>query len=197
MNRSESKYFNTAVRFDQALLALLENKSFEYITVSEICKEAQVNRSTFYLHYENTRELLEETTKYVMDNFVSYFGVDAEQIISGFSTCELEELNFIDNKYLYQYLSYIRENQQIFSAVLSQPNAFDSERILGHMFEYIFNPILDRFNYRDSERKYVMMFYLKGITAVIGEWLKDGCRMSIDEVSEIIRICIFGKDRMK
>lgn len=37
MNRSESKYFNTARRMDEALLALLEEKDFAYITVREIC----------------------------------------------------------------------------------------------------------------------------------------------------------------
>ena len=56
MNKSESKYFNTAVRFDKALLSLLETKPFEYITISEICEKAEVNRSTFYLHYENTSD---------------------------------------------------------------------------------------------------------------------------------------------
>ena len=47
MNKSESKYFHTAVKFDRALLSLLERKSFDYITVSELCAEAGVNRSTF------------------------------------------------------------------------------------------------------------------------------------------------------
>ena len=49
MNKSESKYFNTALRFNKALLALLEKKEFSYITIREICQEAGVNRSTFYL----------------------------------------------------------------------------------------------------------------------------------------------------
>ena len=54
MNKSESKYFNTALLMDEALLLLLENKEFEYITIKEICQKAGVNRSTFYLHYQNT-----------------------------------------------------------------------------------------------------------------------------------------------
>ena len=51
MNRSESKYFNTARLMDDALIDLLSEKEFEYITVKEICEKAGVNRSTFYLHY--------------------------------------------------------------------------------------------------------------------------------------------------
>ena len=73
MNKSESKYFNTAIRFDKALLSLLEKKSFEYITISEICDRAGVNRSTFYLHYENVNDLLKESIQYVVDDFCSSF----------------------------------------------------------------------------------------------------------------------------
>ena len=73
MNKNESKYFNTAVRMDKALIELLEKKDFEYITIKEICQAAGVNRSTFYLHYENTADLLKETTGYITDSFLSYF----------------------------------------------------------------------------------------------------------------------------
>ena len=50
MNAFNSKYFKIALRMDEALIALLEKKDLEYITVKEICEEADVNRSTFYLH---------------------------------------------------------------------------------------------------------------------------------------------------
>lgn len=60
MNKSESKYFNTALLMDEALIRLLEVKDYEYITVKEICEKAGVNRSTFYLHYETVNDLLSE-----------------------------------------------------------------------------------------------------------------------------------------
>lgn len=193
MNKAESKYFNTAVRFDKALLSLLEQKPFAYITVREICEEAGVNRSTFYLHYENTSDLLKETTEYVLDNFTSYFPVDSQNIVYRYKNCDLQELNFIDRKYLHPYLSFIKENQRMFLAVLSHPATFDSNAIFQQLFDNIFHPILDRFHYPKDEQRYVMMFYLNGITAIITEWLKDGCQKSIEEVSAIICQCIFGK----
>ena len=69
MNKSESKYYNTALLMDEALLSLLENKEYEFITVTEICKKAGVNRSTFYLHYQNINHIpycyfLEINTRY-------------------------------------------------------------------------------------------------------------------------------------
>ena len=194
MNKSESKYFNTAVRFDKALLSLLEKKPFEYITISEICETAEVNRSTFYLHYENTSDLLKETTAYVLDNFASYFSVDAESIITKFTDCDLQDLKFVNEKYLHPYLSFIKENQRVFSAVLLQPTVFDSKAIFRRLFDNIFKPILDRFHYPRDEQNYVMMFYLNGITAIIMEWLKDGCQKSIEDISAIIRVCIYGRE---
>lgn len=193
MNKAESKYFNTAVRFDKALLSLLEQKPFAYITIREICEEAGVNRSTFYLHYENTSDLLKETTEYVLDNFTSYFPVDSQNIVYRYKNCDLQELNFIDRKYLHPYLSFIKENQRMFLAVLSHPATFDSNAIFQRLFDNIFHPILDRFHYPKDEQRYVMMFYLNGITAIITEWLKDNCQKSIEAVSSIICDCIFGK----
>ena len=61
MNRSESRYFATAARMDEAFLTLLAKKDFEYITIKEICEVAGVNRSTFYLHYETMSDLLSES----------------------------------------------------------------------------------------------------------------------------------------
>ena len=195
MNKAESKYFNTAVRFDKALLSLLEKKPFEYITISEICEDAGVNRSTFYLHYENTADLLKEATTYVLDNFASYFSVDMESIASKYENCDLQELNFINEKYLHPYLSFIKENQRLFAAVLSQPTTFDSKAIFQRLFDDVFNPILDRFHYPRDEQHYVMMFYLNGITAIITEWLKEDCRKNIADISEIIYYCIFGREQ--
>lgn len=194
MNKSESKYFHTAIRFNKALLSLLENKPFEYITISEICEKAEVNRSTFYLHYENTCDLLKETTAYVIDNFVSYFSVDTESITTKFEDCDLQDLKFVNEKYLHPYLLFVKENQRVFLAVLSQPTAFDSKTIFQRLFDNIFKPILDRFHYPRDEQNYVMMFYLNGITAIITEWLKNSCQKSIEDISAIIHVCIYGRE---
>ena len=81
MNKSESKYFNTAVKMDLALISLLKKKPFEYITVSEICEGAGVNRSTFYLHYETIGDLLEETARYLLNEFSSYYDINSAEFV--------------------------------------------------------------------------------------------------------------------
>ena len=110
---------------DKALISLLEEKSFEYITVSEICKRAKVNRSTFYLHYENTVDLLNETIRFLLDDFMSYFNVDVKSVVDKFEENSLDELMFISDEYLHPYLSYIKENKTVFSTAFTEK----SERV--------------------------------------------------------------------
>ena len=92
MNRSESKYFNTALRMDEALLALLEEKDLEYITVKEICHRAGVNRSTFYLHYETIADLVDEALEMINQRFRSYFPQQEEEILGNMGNRERENL---------------------------------------------------------------------------------------------------------
>lgn len=197
MNKSESKYFNTAVKFDKALLSLLEQKPFEYITISEICTKAGVNRSTFYLHYENTSDLLAETTKYLLDSFLSYFSVDTKNIVYRFAECDLQELVFVTPKYLSPYLNFIKDNRQVFKIAIQQLGTMDLERVYKKMFLHIFDPILSRFEFPEKERTYVMKFYLSGITAIVMEWLDGNCQNSIEEITKIIVDCTIGKVNIK
>ena len=81
MNKNESKYFNTAILFDEALIYLLEKNDVEYITIKEICTKAGVNRSTFYLHYESISDLIEETMNYINKKFVDYFNENSKDFI--------------------------------------------------------------------------------------------------------------------
>ncbi len=194
MNKSESKYFNTAVKMDLSLISLLKKKPFDYITVSEICKAAGVNRSTFYLHYENIGELLNETARYLLDDFLTYFTADTKDAVFHLEERSLDELIFIGDKYLVPYLTYIKNNKEVFQTALSYNKVLGFEEVYKRMFEKIFNPILDRFRYPPDIRQYVMMYYLNGISAITGEWLKNGCEKSVKEISEIITICVFGKD---
>ena len=196
MNKSESKYFNTATKMDLALISLLKKKPFEFITVSEICKTAGVNRSTFYLHYETINDLLNETSRHLLNDFLSYFSTDTQSVALNLMDCKLSELVFICDKYLTPYLTYIKDNIEVFRTALLHNRTFGFEEVYKRMFENIFNPILDRFHYPQDDRQYVMLYYLNGLSAIILEWLKNDCDKSIKEMTEIISICIYGKENV-
>ena len=193
MNKNESKYFNTAVKMDKALIELLEKKDFEYITIKEICEKAGVNRSTFYLHYENTADLLREATQYIIDGFLTYFSVDHKEITFNFENNDLNELLLITPEYILPYLTYMKENQRVFRMSLKHLGTMNFDIVYEKMFRYIFNPILERFRFPENERRYVMKFYLTGITAIVFEWISQGCEEPIEDIGRIIWKCVIDK----
>ena len=102
MNKSEAKFYNTAVKMDDALVALLEQKDFGEITIMDICAQAGVNRSTFYAHYNNLYDLLKETQERAVSDFFKSFGSPFGA--ADISKMTADELIFISPQYLVPYL---------------------------------------------------------------------------------------------
>ena len=190
LNKSESKYFNTAARMDKAFLELLGTKSFEYITVKEICEKAGVNRSTFYLHYETVYDLLSERVEYLNKQFINDIKIDSYGIVEKLHNCSIDDLYFVTPKYLMPYLNYIKENRRLFRTAVENSSVLNMEAIYGKMFRYVFSPILERFNVPKQDRNYIMAFYIQGLMAIITQWLNNDCTDSIDQVISVIGQCV-------
>ena len=63
-----TKYTKTVIR--QALFDLLQEKPINKITVTDVCKLADINRSTFYSHYEDVYALLASIQNELFENVV-------------------------------------------------------------------------------------------------------------------------------
>lgn len=190
MNKSESKYFNTALLMDEALIALLEVKDLEYITIKEICQKAGVNRSTFYLHYETLSDLANEAMEVVNKRFQSYFEQKAEDLIDHIDDMQLKDLVFINKEYLQPYLQFIRDNKKIYRAAFRNPDGMQVHIQYKDFKKYILEPILKRFNVPDEIQKYYIAYYIEGIIAIVKEWIADDCRDSIESIIDVIEKCV-------
>ena len=193
MNKSESKYYNTALLMNQALIELLNKKDFEYITIKEICKKAGVNRSTFYLHYETINDLLVECIENINKKFVTYFDKETKEIVAQIKNCPKEELIFITPEYLTPYLKFIKDNKIIHQVAVNKSNIMKSFENFNSLNKYIFNPIFKRFGIDDKTGNYMINYYLNGVTAIINEWIKNGCKDDISYIEKIIIDCVRPK----
>lgn len=190
MNRSESKYFNTAIRMDKAFLELLEKKNFAYITVKEICEMAGVNRSTFYLHYETIGDLLAESSEYIIKQFTDFMPHNTINFLKKIPTCSLDELYLITPEYLVPYLTYIKAHKRIFRVTVEQASTLQMVEAYKKLNCHVFVPILKRFNVPENAHNYMMSFYISGLMAIINEWLKEDCKDSIEHIISMIQMCI-------
>lgn len=192
MNKNESKYFNTAKKMNDALITLLETKEYEYITIKEICHIANVNRSTFYLHYSNMNDLLEETIKSLNLSFNSHLKLKKDENII-ISKDNLEDLLLINDDYLVPYLNFIKENKNIYKVLNTHPQLFNANKTYDQMFRKLFVPIMNRFGLDEKWHKYLMDFYISGITSIVLDWVYDDCKIPVQEISDFIKGLIVKK----
>ena len=190
MNKSESKYFNTALRMDEALIALLEEKDLEYITVKEICHLAGVNRSTFYLHYETISDLLNEALEMINRRFLSYFPQKEEKILGNMGSCAREDLVLVTREYLLPYLRFIQDNKKVYRAAFRNPGSMQAHTRYGELKQHILGPVLERFDIPAAHRAYYMAYYVEGIIAIIKEWLRQDCADEVETIAGIIESCV-------
>lgn len=190
MNRSESKYFATAARMDEAFLTILAKKDLAYITVKEICAAANVNRSTFYLHYETIADLLKESIAYMNKQFYEHMGKSDIAPVTNLNDCPLDELNFITPEYLIPYLEYVKQHRRLFRAATEKADILDADETYDRMFRRVFAPILARHNVPEAGRAYIMTFYIRGIMAVITRWLENDCADTVEYIASIIEGCV-------
>ena len=95
------------VLFD-TLLKLMRQKNFDKIKISDICDEALINRSTFYAHYEDKYELLDD---FIEDLKISLLK-DLEDNVNNVTTKEYIM------KLLSILIDHIDEKRDIYSAIL-------------------------------------------------------------------------------
>lgn len=190
MTRAESKYFNTAAKMNEAFLRLLEQKDLAYITVKEICAAAGVNRSTFYLHYETIADLMGECVSRMNEHFLTHMEKDAQAFISKLHDCPLEELYLITPDYLTPYLRYVKAHQRLFHVALENASVLHLEDSYAGLTRYVLLPILERYGVPERDRKYILAFHIRGLMAIVTEWLKDGCTDPIDYIVTVIQQCV-------
>ena len=177
---------------NDALIALLETKEYEYITIKEICHIANVNRSTFYLHYSNMNDLLEETIESLNLSFNSHFK-SKENESTIISKENIEDLLLINDDHLIPYLNFIKENKNIYKVLKTYPQLFNANKTYDQMFKKLFVPIMNRFGLDEKWHKYLMDFYISGLTSIILDWVYDDCKIPVQEVSDFIKGLIVKK----
>ena len=188
MNKSEAKFHNTAVKMDEALIALLEEKEFSDLSIMDICEKAGVNRSTFYAHYENLYDLLKETQEWAVSEFFTSLGSTVG--VTDISKMTADELVFISPQYLVPYLTFIKKNRRLYE-VYNNSGAFRIGEMDKALIENIFVPIYAKNGVTDRKIvEYMSHYFISGVTAITMEWVKRGCEDDILFICEVISICV-------
>ena len=157
--------------FHRSLMELVQQKPIDRITVKELVEKARVNRGTFYLHYQEPRDVLKE----IENDFVA-------ENLSVFETEWSVENN---RNVMAKVFAFILENRNI-CRILMGPNG-DPQFLIslgnlakeGVIAEWQHkNPAYGR---RDLEDLFDFVFY--GSTQLIINWIEDSKGITVEQLA--------------
>lgn len=159
--RKESKE-----RIENALITLLQNHELSKISITEICKLANVNRTTFYANYLDIYDLANAVQERLWNDIMNLYQEEWRQ---GHSSHDFLRLFYHIKENPLQYKTYFKLN---------------TDGTLPFM-EYDITEAAQLFNNQYME--YHIVFFANGLTAVIKKWLKNDCLESPEEIMSIIQ----------
>lgn len=161
-------------RIENVFIELLQTRDLSDISVSEICKRAGLNRTTFYANYTDIFGLA-DTIRNKLENEVSDLYKD--EIVQGFNSHDYLKL-----------FRHIKDNQIFYQTYFKL--GYDNQcRIIAYDVD------LARRHFQNRLVEYHIEFFKAGINQVIKLWLQGGCKESPEDMFEIIKSEYRGRDK--
>ena len=156
-----------------ALLRLMKNKTVSQISATELCSEADINRSTFYVHYSAPEDVL----KSIEEEFLNELEALLDNALEN-GRIIVELLNIID-----------AAREQWYSIWHGDP------RLIERAMDLAAQKTLELWHaegYKSEQEVMLFMRYAtRGAAGIIGEWLDGGCRTSPEELGELIKRFVY------
>lgn len=155
-----------------AYIELLEINPDKRLSITEICQRADINRSTFYMHYEDVNQLVKEIEDEIL-NQIPY-----PDLSDGALSKKEQYLELLQGTF-----EYIKENKKQFILLLSQLDNSDfKKRIVSTVLEkYKTLTISDN----SLLSKYGYMYCINGVVGLLREWIKDNFPISSGELAKL------------
>ncbi len=156
-----------------ALVQLMQEQQISKISVRALCDIAGINRSTFYMHYSDQYDLLAKIQEEVLDNLNKYLGKQ-----------NLKPERPISVQVLTRVLEYVKENVELFKALLSENCDLAFQKRLMELAQVISaqqNQSLD-----ERTQEYIKIFGLTGTISMLQKWLYEGMYESPAQMSEFV-----------
>ncbi|WP_125711048.1 TetR/AcrR family transcriptional regulator [Lacticaseibacillus porcinae] len=154
-----------------ALLTLLADHSLANITVTTICQVADINRGTFYSHYDNPAALFADIEH------------DLAQQVSPLIGDETTLMTWLP-----QVLTVIKQQDTATAIILQNlQHSPVLQTILKPMRHQTLSRYSARFDITDpAVLNYYFEFYFSGAIQVISQWLATGAKETPQQIAEII-----------
>lgn len=160
---------------------LIDKKSIDKMTVKEICELSEVNRQTFYNHFQD-----------IFDIFKYIFQEEIFTEIAQNRTFETWCGGFLAT------LNYLKRNSKMVlhvyeSSYRQEANTFFT-RLSNRLLEDVVEECIERrgTSVNDEDRRFIVNFYRHVFNGLMMDWVNEGMKENPDELLEKLQTMIYG-----
>lgn len=166
----------TKAQLKEGLARLMLKKSIKEITVKELVDEVDINRSTFYLHYTDISQMLQQIEEDAL--------AEISQVMQA---CPLSPDN-MDSAFFFtvKFFNIMDSNKELCRALLGPHGdmAF-VERIEKLIADTFLSQLPEQFPEDDPNLKYAYAFILNGCVGLIRTWLSEPQQKSAEHMAKL------------
>ena len=175
--KTDARVRYTKMRIRDAFFDCLERKPLNRITVKELCEMAEINRATFYKHYMDPYDLMDQIKQDCMDHFKNFI-----RRSEGIPPTELTT----------RLLAGMQDpGQRILLLCGSNGDPTFPERIADLLYQQYLPAIKAALPGRPENQQIAAYFFLSGGSGkLLTEWIRSGKQSAPEEVSrQLLEMC--------
>jgi len=167
MTELDKRIQRSKAAIKETFLHILSKKPFEQITISEIVREANYNRGTFYANFATKDDLLDEVIQDVLKEMIS-------QIRNPYKRVQKVNLKEMQTEDITLFL-YLKENAELYKLLLSRHIQVDFRYKMAKAIEDLF---IREYEYELEEGtrldpKWLYIYRAHGIAGLLIRWIED------------------------
>lgn len=166
----------TKMVLKESFIKLREKKDISQITIKEICEDADINRATFYAHYNDQFDLMHKIEEELLENVSSYL-TDYMQSKPGVDFVGMIE----------KILEYIKENAGLCKLLLGERGDLDfQKRIMMFVYDKNINQLITNDAIPKEDADYIYSFTITGCVGMIQKWLEGDMKKTARSIAEML-----------
>ncbi len=156
------------------LTSLMQEKSVKEITVRELSELVDINRGTFYLHYKDIYDMVEQIEKEMFEEF--------NQMLNKYP---IKELDGKPLPMLIDVFRFIENNAEMCKVLLGKNGDIAFVNSLKDVVkERCLNDWIEIFNTQKAQNfEYFYSFIVSGCIGLLENWLQSGMKESAKEMA--------------
>jgi len=176
MNENDQRVIQTKRSLHGALLALLKNKPLESISVSELCREAGINRGTFYLHYKDVGALFDEHLRSLLQDLEeSYY--EPYRHVSRLEPQHLDPTTI-------RIFHHVKKYRRFYEIVFDRKSSLSYYYSLFDKIKSLIRESTADFPHGDRDLSLMIAYQANAIMGLLIQWSEEGFGRSPESMNE-------------